>query len=375
VQAAPPYMATYHQYSEIVAAYGYRLPPPPQAQASRVGLALLYAAIGVALGTCTGTALAVATLPPEASMLTPHLTFAKSLQSGLHIHSIANAGQPPVIQIHASNQVAAAVPAPAAPASAVQDHSTNTTASSANPSAAPTLLIHQAPALPSHANSQSASASPNAAPAPAALKPVTALASSPAPAISVHPSVQASNSGHPQILTLAPVVHPAPVVHARSVNPAPSIAPVTSPAPTIEVASTEPVHILNLQPIQKSDSATSAPALSPLAAAPLATPAKPQPPAAPSAALPSASLSSGLDGGFRALAFYSEGDATVVSYDAAGDTITTDDGRTFVIGSTVSVSHAQTWQDYRANVHYRCDQNGNCSLVRTGVIALNAKLL
>lgn len=371
-------MATYHQYSEIVAAYGYRLPPPPQAQASRVGLALLYAAIGVALGTCTGTALAVATLPPEASMITPHLTFAKSIHPGFHIHSILNAGQPPVIQVHANNQLASALPAPAAPAPAVQDHASNTNALAANSSAAPTLLIHQAPAFPLHANNQSVSAAPaSAAPAPAITNHVTAPAPTPAPAIVVHPSVQAVNSGHPQILNLSPIDHPAPVVHAQFIKPSPSVVPVPSPVPTIEIATTEPVHIINLQPIQKSDSVTSAPApaVSPLAAAPVATPARPQPPASPSAALPSASLSTGLDSGFKALAFYSEGDATVVSYDAAGDTITTDDGRTFVIGATVSVSHALSWQDYRANVHYRCDQSGNCSLVRTGVIALNAKLL
>src|ERR1700744_252053 len=153
-------MATYHQYSEIVAAYGYRLPPPPPPQTSRVGLALLYAAIGVALGTFTGTALAVASLPPDASMMTGHLSFAKSIQSGLHIHTITNAaGQTPVIQNHANPSSANASIAPAVLASAASpslattpvatpliasvDHSANS---------APALLIHQAPVLPSNAN-------------------------------------------------------------------------------------------------------------------------------------------------------------------------------------------------------------------------------
>jgi hypothetical protein len=147
--------------------------------------------------------------------------------------------------------------------------------------------------------------------------------------------------------------------------------PAPSAAAPVILASTEPMYAA-AQPAQTLALNSSAPA----APAPVATSAQPEPPAAPSnAALPSASLSSGLDSGFKALAFYSEGDATVVSYDPADDSITTDDGRTFVIGATVSESHAESWQDYRANVHYRCDQNGNCSLIRTGVIALNARLL
>jgi hypothetical protein len=391
-------MATYHQYSEIVAAYGYRLPPPPPPQASRVGLALLYAAIGVALGTFTGTALAVATLPPDASTLTGHLAFAKSIQSGLHIiHPIANAGQAPVIQVHA-NHLASAAPAPAVIAPAVQnpapvaamnasvDHSVNA-------SAAPTLLIHQAPAVPNHANSLTASdssapAAQNHASNLSAAEPTFLIhqapafhlhaftpstGSFPAPVVLSHSVIQASNAGQPQILNLAPIVHAAPAVHAQPLKSAPAASP--------EITIIEPSRV-PAQPVLKqlsSDSAmasvtpVAAPPAAPMAAS-VATPV--QPPAAPStAAIPSASLSSGLDSGFKPLTFYSEGDATVISYDAAGDTITTDDGRTFTIGATVSASNAVSWQDYRSNVHYRCDQNGNCSLVRTGVIALNAKLM
>ena len=84
---------------------------------------------------------------------------------------------------------------------------------------------------------------------------------------------------------------------------------------------------------------------------------------------------SSLDGAFKVLTIYSEGDTTVVGYDAASGTIQTDDGRTFAVGATVSVSSAVPWQDYRANVHYRCDQHGHCSLMRTGVIALDARLI
>jgi hypothetical protein len=402
-------MATYHQYSEIVAAYGYRLPPPPPPQASRVGLALLYAAVGVALGTFTGTALAVATLPPEASLMSTHFTFAKSVPSEFRIHSIANAGQTPVIQSHSSSSVASSAPAPAVlnqtakvssePAPAllihqspvIENHATSQLASAApapavsnhvsNPSsaAAPALLFHMPPVLPSRASSQIASA----APAPVILNHSANHAASPT-----------SSVGQPQILNLAPIVNPSAALHAK---PAHSSAVANSAVP-VQIASVEPMHSAaqpvhnlssNQTSIQASNQASNQvsnqvssqasnqlSADNVLAAASLATPARPQPPAAPAAdSLSGAALPTGLDGGFKALSFYSEGDATVVSYNAADGTIQTDDGRTFVIGETVSASNAVSWQDYRSNVHYRCDQNGHCSLVRTGVIALNAKLM
>jgi hypothetical protein len=359
----PNYMATYHQYSEIVAAYGYRLPPPPPPQASRVGLALLYAAIGVALGTFTGTSLAVATLPPEASLL-PHLTLARSIPSDFKIHPITNAAVAPVIQNHAVTPIANATPALAI--NATDDHSTNANAN-ANANAAPTLFLHQAPAIQKSATTSIASA----APAPAVSKSATAPAASPVPApvILSHSVIQAADAGKPQILNIAPVVHPAPAAHAQIIKPTPAA------SSTAQIAVAAPAQVAP-QPVQKQVSIDNTIAANAPVASPLATPAPPQPPAAPSAAaLPSASLSAGLDGSFKPLTFYSEGDATVVSYDATGDTITTDDGRTFAIGNTVSSSSAVSWQDYRSNVHYRCDQNNNCSLVRTGVIALNAKLL
>jgi hypothetical protein len=377
-------MATYHQYSEIVAAYGYRLPPPPPPQASRVGLALIYAAIGVALGTFTGTALAVATLPQQASVL-PHINFARSIPSDFRIHAIANAPEAPVIQNHAASSTAKAAPAVSA------DHASN-----ANANSTPTLLIHQAPVLQIHTTSSMASA----APAPATPKPATAPAASPAhaPVILSHSVIQVADAGKPQILNLAPIVHPAPAVKAQPIksqsiktqsinaqsisahsikaSPVKALALNHTPDATsvaqITVAQPAP---LALQPVQKQASSDITLAAAAPIASPLAATAQPQPPAAPSTtALPSSPLAAGLDGSLKPLAFYSEGDATVVSYDATGDTITTDDGRTFVIGATVSASNAVSWQDYRSNVHYRCDQNGNCSLVRTGVIALNARL-
>ena len=73
--------------------------------------------------------------------------------------------------------------------------------------------------------------------------------------------------------------------------------------------------------------------------------------------------------------FYTEGDLTVADYDATDGTIQTSDGRTFVIGTTVTMSNAASWDDYRSSVHYRCGENGSCMLERAGVVAPNARLI
>jgi len=72
--------------------------------------------------------------------------------------------------------------------------------------------------------------------------------------------------------------------------------------------------------------------------------------------------------------FIVEGWVTVANYDASEGTIRTDEGKTFVIGTTVDGTDAIPWQDYHANVHYRCNQSGNCTLTRAGVSAPNAKM-
>jgi hypothetical protein len=69
---------------------------------------------------------------------------------------------------------------------------------------------------------------------------------------------------------------------------------------------------------------------------------------------------------------YSEGDITVEGYDAEVGTIQTSDGRTFSVGETVSMGQVTPWEDYRANVHYRCEQGGSCVLQRAGAVSVNA---
>jgi hypothetical protein len=248
----------------------------------------LYAAIGVALGTFTGMAAALVSLQPQTAMAASHLSFVSSHASAFHIHPIANAGQTPVIQNHASAPSAIAAQPRVLEAKAVAP---------AAPLAKPARM--ETFAVP-----------------PAATLKIAAVEPAPIKIPVVHKHVLTGK------LTLAPA----------------SVLGGNAPAPNLN-------------------------SLSASAAGPAATPA-----AAP------VDASINFDGGAKQQVqmFYSEGDVTVADYNAARDTIETEDGRTFVIGATVSVSTATSWDDYRANVHYRCDGNGNCSLARTGVIALNA---
>jgi hypothetical protein len=72
---------------------------------------------------------------------------------------------------------------------------------------------------------------------------------------------------------------------------------------------------------------------------------------------------------------YTEGVLMVSDYSASTRTIQTSDGKTFVLGTTVATGNATSWETYRADVHYRCDQNGSCVLMRAGVVAPDAKLI
>jgi hypothetical protein len=74
------------------------------------------------------------------------------------------------------------------------------------------------------------------------------------------------------------------------------------------------------------------------------------------------------------VSFFMEGDATVADFDSSSGMIQTDEGKTFLIGMPAGVSNAGPWQDYHRNVHYRCDQSGNCTISGAGVVVSNAKL-
>ncbi len=73
--------------------------------------------------------------------------------------------------------------------------------------------------------------------------------------------------------------------------------------------------------------------------------------------------------------FYVEGDFTVADYDSSEGTIEASDGRTFALGASVRENDAASWDEYRANVHYRCGENGTCTLTRGGTVTLEARLI
>jgi hypothetical protein len=69
-----------------------------------------------------------------------------------------------------------------------------------------------------------------------------------------------------------------------------------------------------------------------------------------------------------------EGDANVAEFDSSSGIIQTDAGKTFLIGIPADARNAAPWQDYHRNVHYRCDQSGNCTISGAGLVVPNAKL-
>ncbi len=300
-------MATYQQYSEVVAAYGHTLPPPEQPEVNRIGIALLYAAIGVALGTMTGTGVAVATTQPGGiAGLAHHLTLPS-------FTGIAHPSAPVVAHT-------ATAPAPA-----------STQASQAT-SVAPVPVQAQA-----------------ATPAVAAA-PIQASVAAPAPA------PVAAKTAH------APVEHTS--LLARVI--APSTVEASVDAKALQVAAVNPRQA-STPAVRHLDASQHTAIAAHKSAVKLAG-------LHMSAALPVPSVVPvSLDEQVAPAVFFSEGDVTVVDYDSTLDTILTNDGRTFAIGSTVAMSTAAPWSDYRSNVHYRCDQGGKCTITRSGVIALNAK--
>ena len=312
-------MATLDQYTEVVAAYGYTLPPPPKEQTNRLGLALLYAAIGTALGTMTGTGMAVVSLQPGgAAAWAHHLT-------------LPNLSAPPRAA-HAAPVVAHVPPAPAA--APVVAHASTAVASAAAPAAASV-------ATAVHAASSVAANVP--------LAPVHAAVAAPAaPAPVAHPSL------------LARVV--APSVVEASVDAAPLNRELTARREAVKarIAVTPVVHHQTI-PVLASASSPNAP------------PAKLTALHAANVPVPAVEPDSLDEQVASAANFYSEGDAAVVDYDATLDTILTDDGKSFVIGPTVVMSSAASWNDYRSSVHYRCDQGGKCTITRYGVVALSAR--
>jgi hypothetical protein len=164
-----------------------------------------------------------------------------------------------------------------------------------------------------------------------------------------------SQAGQPEILI--PTVHHAVIskhTHAMQIFPVKTrimLQNVVLPAAPAKGRTSRPVAHPVVKPARQLLASVPSPVLVPLSGAPQ------------------------LDSVAATSSFSTEGDLTVVAYDAATGTIESADGRTFAVGQTVSLSNATTWSDYRSDVHYRCGGNGSCTLMRPGVIATDARLI
>jgi hypothetical protein len=72
-------------------------------------------------------------------------------------------------------------------------------------------------------------------------------------------------------------------------------------------------------------------------------------------------------------AFTVEGEVTVVSYDSSEGVIDTYEGETFALDKTLVASNAVSGDDIPSNLHYRCDQFRNCSLILDGQSVSNVR--
>ena len=68
-----------------------------------------------------------------------------------------------------------------------------------------------------------------------------------------------------------------------------------------------------------------------------------------------------------------EGDDELVSFDSSRGIVETSTRRFFVVGKPIAADNSAAWQDIPADVHYKCDLNGMCSLRRRGAAILFAQ--
>ncbi len=77
------------------------------------------------------------------------------------------------------------------------------------------------------------------------------------------------------------------------------------------------------------------------------------------------------DGRFR---FTVEGDQTAVAYDAQSGVVSTDGTGLFVVENTPGEPTSVRSQETPSNVHYKCDQDANCSLIMASIVVPHARL-
>jgi hypothetical protein len=77
------------------------------------------------------------------------------------------------------------------------------------------------------------------------------------------------------------------------------------------------------------------------------------------------------DGRFR---FTIEGDQTAVAYDARSGVVSTDGAGMFVVETTPGEATPVRAEETPSNVHYKCDQDANCSLVMASLVVPHARM-
>jgi hypothetical protein len=97
-------MATYVPFSDVVAAYGYRQPPPAMQRMNLLMLALAYVIMGGALGTVAGTGLAMASfhsgIPTLVFQVAPPVQASATVASAAVDNVVAPPEQIPVLISH-----------------------------------------------------------------------------------------------------------------------------------------------------------------------------------------------------------------------------------------------------------------------------------
>jgi hypothetical protein len=76
----------------------------------------------------------------------------------------------------------------------------------------------------------------------------------------------------------------------------------------------------------------------------------------------------------RLLPFSTEGDDSIVEFDASRGVIETRGGKTFYFDKTGGQGADPKWQDYPVSIHYRCDRAANCILTQARLGALRARM-
>jgi hypothetical protein len=72
--------------------------------------------------------------------------------------------------------------------------------------------------------------------------------------------------------------------------------------------------------------------------------------------------------------FFIEGDDSIVDFEASNGNIVTRGRKLFSIEKNGTEAALLKGSDFPMRIHYRCDQNGNCSLMSQGAGVLHARL-